>query len=202
MSKYIASKCLFVGDSQVGKTCFVCTYLSGNFPNDPPVVKDPPIITVLYNDEQIKLQPWDTPGSQDYSALRSLSYPSSDIIIFCFSLVDPKSLDNIEKYWIPEVKKERPGKPYIIVGLKSDLRDDFAQHSELKQQGFEPISTEKGMKMKEKIGAQEYLECSSLKNENLKGVIETVIKVLIHQREIEDQNALSGSNYSPSEYSD
>lgn len=185
MSEYLASKCLFVGDSKVGKTSFIANYLSGSFPEDPPVVWDPPIISILYNDKAIKIQPWDTAGSEDYSMLRTLSYPDAKIIILCFSLADPKSLENIESYWIPEVKRERPNTPYIILGLKSDLRDESPQNS---------VSTEKGMEMKEKIGAKDYLECSSMNNSHIKEVFESILKILVEQHELELANMSSGSS--------
>lgn len=193
MSAYVPSKVLFVGDSKVGKTCYVCTYLSGNFPSDPPQVREPPVISVLFNDKKIKLMPCDTTGSTDYEKLRSLSYMSTDIIVLCFSLVDPKSLENIETYWLSEIQRERPGKPFILVGLKKDLRDNF--NDQLKTQGLEQISSQKGEEMKEKIGAKDYIECSAANNENVKKVVESVIYTLINTPADEQQNGASSSDY-------
>lgn len=88
---------------------------------------------------------------------------------YVFSLADPKSLEHIETYWIPEIKREKPDVPYILVGMKSDLRDSSS----------EKVTTEKGQEMKEKIGARDYVECSSLNKIGLKDVMESVLKVLM-----------------------
>ena len=70
-------------------------------------------------------------------------------------------------------KAKNPDVPYILVGMKSDLRDSSS----------EKVTTEKGQEMKEKIGAQDYVECSSLNKIGLKDVMESVLKVLGQQIE-------------------
>ena len=44
----------------------------------------------------IQLALWDTAGQEDYNRLRPLSYPGSDVVIICFSIASPDSLDNVE----------------------------------------------------------------------------------------------------------
>lgn len=194
MSLYLPNKIVFVGDSKVGKTSFACSYLDNYFP-DPkniPVVRDPPIVPVMYNDKMIKIQPYDTAGSEDYAKLRSLAYSSTEVFVLCFSLVDKKSLEHIETYWIPEIQRECPNVPYILVGMKSDLRDSFTD--DLKSQGLEPIPTEKGQEMKEKIGAQDYVECSSLKQISIKNVMESALKTILTQIENKTDHVRSDSS--------
>lgn len=47
---------------------------------------------------------WDTAGQEDYDRLRPLSYPDTDVILMCFSIDSPDSLENIPEKWTPEVK--------------------------------------------------------------------------------------------------
>ncbi|KAH0795533.1 Ras-related C3 botulinum toxin substrate 1 [Histomonas meleagridis] len=83
--------------------------------------------------------------------------------------------------WVPEVKEHCPTTPYILVGMKCDLRDEFEEHAEeLKSKGMEPISTSTGEEMKAKIGAYDYVECSALKQYHLKEVFESAIKIVLH----------------------
>jgi Ras-related C3 botulinum toxin substrate 1 len=83
--------------------------------------------------------------------------------------------------WVPEVKEHCPSTPYILVGMKSDLRDQFNQHAdEYKSNGWEPVSSSKGEEMKKTINAQGYIECSARIQYNLKEVFETAIKVVLH----------------------
>ena len=52
---------------------------------------------------QVELALWDTAGQEDYDRLRPLSYPDTDVILMCFSIDNPDSLENIPEKWTPEV---------------------------------------------------------------------------------------------------
>lgn len=175
-------KCVVVGDGAVGKTCLLISYTTNAFPGEYiPTVFDNYSANVMVEDTAINLQLWDTAGQEDYKKLRPLSYPQTDVFILCFSLVSPTSLENVENMWVPEVKEHCPGTPYILVGMKSDLRDEFSQHAdEYKSKGWEPVAAAKGEEMRKKIGAQNYVECSALKQYNLKEVFEAAVKVVLH----------------------
>jgi small GTP-binding protein len=175
-------KCVVVGDGAVGKTCLLLSYTTNAFPGEYiPTVFDNYSANVMVEDQQINLQLWDTAGQEDYKKLRPLSYPQTDVFVICFSLVAPTSLENVQNMWVPEVKEHCPSTPYILVGMKSDLRDEFNQHAdEYKSKGWEPISSSKGEEMKKTIGAQGYIECSARIQYNLKEVFETAIKVVLH----------------------
>ena len=67
---------------------------------------------------QVELALWDTAGQEDYDRLRPLSYPDTDVILMCFSIDSPDSLDNIPEKWTPEVKHFCPNVPIILVGNK------------------------------------------------------------------------------------
>ena len=68
--------------------------------------------------KQVELALWDTAGQEDYDRLRPLSYPNTDVILMCFSIDSPDSLENIPEKWTPEVKHFCPNVPIILVGNK------------------------------------------------------------------------------------
>lgn len=68
----------------------------------------------------------DTAGQEFYDSLRPLAYPHANVVAICFSLADHSSLCNVETSWVREVLHYCPGVPFILVGLKSDLRNDSA----------------------------------------------------------------------------
>jgi Ras family protein A len=45
---------------------------------------------------------WDTAGQEDYDRLRPLSYPDTDVILMCFAIDSPDSLENIPEVCIKE----------------------------------------------------------------------------------------------------
>ena len=176
-------KCVVVGDGAVGKTCLLISYTTNAFPIEYiPTVFDNYSANVMVDDIAINLQLWDTAGQDDYKKLRPLSYPETDVFIICFSLVSPTSYENVEYIWVPELKENCPDTPYILVGLKKDLRDDFETHSdEFKSKGMEPIPTSKGEDLKDKIKAQNYIECSAYKQTNMREVFDTAIRAAIYK---------------------
>jgi Ras-related C3 botulinum toxin substrate 1 len=178
-------KCVVVGDGAVGKTCLVSSYRTNIFPDGyiPPVFDDYTNHPVMVEDHQINLQLWDTPAQEDYKKLRLLLYPRANAFVICFSLVSPTSLENVRNMWVPEIKEHCPTTPYILVGTKSDLRDQFSQQlDDFKSKGWDPIAPSKAEAMKKAIKAQSYIECSAKTQYNVKEVFETAIKVVLHPR--------------------
>ena len=67
-------------------------------------------------------------GQEDYDRLRPLSYPESNVIIICYAIDMPTSLQSVAKKWIDEVLLHcGEGVPRILVGCKSDLRQEGAR---------------------------------------------------------------------------
>ena len=75
----------------------------------------------------------DTAGQEDYDRLSPLAYPNSDVILMCFSIDLPDSLENILEKWVPEVKHFCPKVPIVLVGNKLDLRTDQYTIKELQR---------------------------------------------------------------------
>ena len=65
---------------------------------------------------EIELSVWDTAGQEDYERLRPLSYPDTHVILLCFAIDSPDSLQNVEDKWIKELRYFCPGVPIILVG--------------------------------------------------------------------------------------
>ena len=45
--------------------------------------------------QQIELALWDTAGQEDYDRLRPLSYPDADVLLICFAVDSPDTLENV-----------------------------------------------------------------------------------------------------------
>ncbi|XP_042068228.1 rac-like GTP-binding protein ARAC7 [Salvia splendens] len=169
-SKFI--KCVTVGDGAVGKTCMLICYTSNKFPTDYiPTVFDNFSANVAVDGSIVNLGLWDTAGQEDYSRLRPLSYRGADIFVLAFSLISRASYENVLKKWMPELRRFAPNVPIVLVGTKLDLRDDHM--------GSNIITTAQGEELRKQIGAAAYIECSSKTQQNVKGVFDTAIKVVL-----------------------
>jgi len=119
-----AIKAVVVGDGAVGKTCLLYVFGKKVFPEEyVPTVFDNFVSEVQYDGKTIELGLWDTAGQEDYDRIRPLSYPGANIIIFCFSLADSVTLENIKTKWLPEINHHLPTVPKVLVGNKKDMRD-------------------------------------------------------------------------------
>jgi len=171
-------KCVVVGDGAVGKTCLLISYTENRFPVDyVPTVFDNFTTGVEVDGNHINFALWDTAGQEEYSRLRALSYPETDVFLLCFSVVSPTSFDNIKTKWFPEVDHHCPEANKILVGTKIDLRNDEKTLKELN--GEKPPTPEQGENMAKEIGAKAYLECSAYTQEGLKRVFEEAIRTVI-----------------------
>jgi small GTP-binding protein len=176
--KYL--KVVIVGDGAIGKTCLLISYTTNSFPGEYITsVFDNYSANVMYKDQAINLQLWDTAGQEEYKKLRPLSYPQTDVFMIGFSLVDEVTLENVENAWIQEIKEHCPNTPYILLGLKSDLRDNSLE-------GMTPIPRSRGEEVAKKIKASAYVECSACKATNMKEAFETAISIVVDPKTSSD----------------
>jgi len=176
----IRRKLVIVGDGACGKTCLLIVYSKGTFPEVyVPTVFENYVTDVTVDGKQVELALWDTAGQEDYDRLRPLSYPDSHVILICFSIDAPDSLDNVQEKWISEVLHFCPKLPIILVGLNVDLRNDPKLIDDLRKSNQKPISYEEGQRVANKIGAYKYLECSAKTQQGIREVFETATRAAL-----------------------
>jgi len=173
-------KLVVVGDGTVGKTCLLIAYTTNSFPEEyVPTVFDNYSANVMVDGKTVSLGLWDTAGQEDYDRLRPLSYPSTDIFLICFSIVNPSSFTNVKTKWYPEVHHHCPDAKIILVGTKADLKDDKESLEKLAANNQSPITPLQGEQMAKEIKAVGYMECSALTQKGLKVVFDESIKCVV-----------------------
>ncbi|SCW03767.1 LAFE_0G17766g1_1 [Lachancea fermentati] len=173
----IRRKLVIVGDGACGKTCLLIVFAKGKFPQVyVPTVFDNYVADVEVDGRRVELALWDTAGQEDYDRLRPLSYPDSNVVLICFSIDLPDSLENVMEKWISEVLHFCQGVPIILVGCKVDLRNDSQVIENLRANGQEPVSQAAAQEVAEQIGAVEYIECSAKTGYGVREVFEAATR--------------------------
>lgn len=160
-----------IGDGMIGKTCMLITYTTKEFPSEyVPTVFDNYAGAIYVDGKEFEITLWDTAGQEDYERIRPLCYPNTDCFLVCFSVNSRTSLENIVNKWHPEIKYHCPKTPIILVGTKGDLRN---------VENVDIITLQECKKLKKKIKAYKYVECSALKCENLEEVFAEAIRAVL-----------------------
>ena len=163
-----------MGDGAVGKTCALISYTRNHFPTVPPKVFDSYSEISMIGGEPYNIGLWDIPGHSD-DRLRPLYYPHTDVFIVAYSIESKSSFENVRGKWIPEIRHHCPNVPFILVGMKEDLRHDAEIIEELKQSNETIIPYEMGFRLAKTLGAAKFCECSALTKKGLKDVFDQAI---------------------------
>ena len=60
-----------------------------------PTVLENYVAEVRVDGREVELAIWDTAGQEEYERLRPLAYPGSHVILICYSIDCPDSLENV-----------------------------------------------------------------------------------------------------------
>ncbi|XP_040922700.1 rho-related GTP-binding protein RhoG-like isoform X3 [Toxotes jaculatrix] len=173
-------KCVVVGDSGVGKTYLLTTYINKIFPKEYiPCFYNTYNTLVSVDNHTVSLDLSDTSGREEYERLRLLCYNQVSIILICFSIADPTSYENVKHKWLPEVKDHCPNVPILLVGTKSDLRHDQQVLKKLKEQNQTTVTQQQGTTMAKQIKAVKYLECASINQDRLDELFDEAVRAFL-----------------------
>ncbi|GFQ90625.1 ras-like GTP-binding protein RHO [Trichonephila clavata] len=173
----IRKKLVIVGDGACGKTCLLIVFSKDQFPEVYiPTVFENYVADIEVDGRLVELALWDTAGQEDYDRLRPLSYPDTDVILMCFGIDNPDSLENISEKWNPEVKHFCPNVPIVVVGNKKDIRNSIEFPDLIDKQ----ITFDQGFEMAQKINAYGYAECSAKTKDGVRDVFEMATRAALH----------------------
>ena len=127
MTDELVYKVLLLGDSSVGKTCFLLRYCDKSF-------QEAHLSTIgldyrlksmtLQNDKKIKLQIWYTAGQDRFRAITKNYYKGANGIILIYDVTNKQSYENV-KNWLTQIKEEaNPNVIIYLAGNKIDVEED------------------------------------------------------------------------------
>jgi Ras-related C3 botulinum toxin substrate 1 len=132
-------RCVVVGDCPVGKTCMLISCATNKFPTEHiPTATENYIETLTLGGYYYRLCLFDTVGQQEFYHMRRLSYPNTDVVLICFSVVNPNSFENVREKWAKEMRKYCQA-TFLLVGTQCDLSDNQAIRDKLAQKGIKDV---------------------------------------------------------------
>ena len=149
-------KILLLGDSSVGKTCFLMRYIDNTFQEI-----HMSTIGLDYKIKNIELADQDR-----FRAITKNYYKGAHGIVLLYDITNKKTFDNV-KNWINQIKEEVTDKVCIIlVGNKIDAEEKRV------------VTTEEGEKMAQGFSLM-FFECSAKTGENISTAFDEIIKKII-----------------------
>ena len=159
-------KILLLGDSEVGKSCFLMRYSDNVFVENyiTTIGLDYKLKNVkLDSGKTIKVQLWDTAGQDKYRTIAKNYFKGSHGILLLYDVTKQSSFQNIRD-WIQDIREEVSPKAIIfLIGNKIDLADQ------------RKISKEKGIELAEEYKLP-FFEASAKSGENVDEVFKALYK--------------------------
>jgi small GTP-binding protein len=118
------AKVVMLGSQSVGKTSIVNRFIRESFGPCTPTVGAVFLSKIVrVGDIEVKVQIWDTSGSERYRLMAPMYYHDAQAAIIVYDVTSAESFRDIES-WLAELTEEGPESIVVaIVGNKSDLND-------------------------------------------------------------------------------
>jgi Ras-related protein Rab-1A len=88
--------------------------------------------TLEIKGKKVKMQIWDTAGSEAFRSIVSAYYRGANAVVLVYAIDDKLSFSEMASFWIEEVNKYRePDCEIMILANKSDVPNDAVSESDL-----------------------------------------------------------------------
>ncbi|KAK6933460.1 Small GTPase [Dillenia turbinata] len=166
----LSFKILLVGDSGVGKSSLLLSFISNSRLHDlsPTIGVDFKIKLLYVGGKRLKLTIWDTAGQERFGALISSYYRGAHGIVLVYDVTRRETFTNLSEIWAKEVELYSTNRDCIkvLVGNKVDKDSQRA------------VSREEGIALAREHKCS-FLECSAKTRENVHQCFkELILKIL------------------------
>ncbi|XP_021824070.1 ras-related protein RABC2a [Prunus avium] len=158
----LSFKILLIGDSAVGKSSLLVSFISNSVDDLAPTIGvDFKIKLLTVAEKRIKMTIWDTAGQERFRTLTSSYYRNAQGIILVYDVTRRDTFTNLSDVWAKEVELYSTNKDCakMLVGNKVDRESERA------------VSREEGLALAKDLGCL-FLECSAKTRENVEQCFE------------------------------
>lgn len=162
-------KILLIGDSGVGKSSLLISFISNHVEDlSPTIGVDFKIKHLIVGEKKLKLTIWDTAGQEKFRTLTSSYFRNAQGIILVYDVTERETFTNLSEVWAKEIELHSTNQDCVkmLVGNKVDKESERV------------ITKEEGIAFAQEYGCV-FLECSVKTRENVeKCFIELAHKIL------------------------
>ena len=126
-------KVVFLGDSGVGKTSIISSYITGKIQDVTKPTIGAAFVTKheVFDKKTVELKIWDTAGQEVYRGIAPMYYRNSNIAIVVFDVTNKNSFESVS-FWVNELKRNVKKISCItICGNKIDKDEDRVIYSDV-----------------------------------------------------------------------
>ena len=181
-------KVTLIGESKVGKTSLINQYVNNEFDGDylMTIGNDKMTKDIKINEEQLKLEIWDSIGHESLRSANKIFMKNTDIALIVYDITNRQSFLNLNEFYEELININKRDK--MIIGIAAN-KSDLYENTE--------VNREEGEEYAKKINAL-YFESTATDHENVVNIFEELIKVYIENNKevIEQNNNLQSTNIS------
>ena len=114
-------KALLIGDESAGKTSFMLKLVENKFNETYRPTIGVEFMTFLLPEQNVKIQLWDSAGSQRFKAITKAYYRGVTLFLICFDVNNREHFNNLPNY-LKEIEDHSSGNfETLLIGNKNDL---------------------------------------------------------------------------------
>ncbi|XP_050243235.1 ras-related protein RABC2a [Quercus robur] len=181
----LSFKILLIGDSAVGKSSLLVSFISNSVEDlSPTIGVDFKIKLLTVGGKKLKLTIWDTAGQERFRTLTSSYYRGAQGIILVYDVTRRETFTNLSEVWAKEVELYSNNQHCVkmLVGNKVDIDSERV------------VSREEGTALAKELGCL-FLECSAKTRENVEQCFEELaLKIMEVPSLLEEGSSLVKRN--------
>ena len=169
MSSTKPIKVVFLGESNVGKTCMISQIMEGKF--DPNIQSS---TGGIYYEKKLSspdkgdmtLDLWDTSGKNEFRSLTKIFYMEAKAVILVYDPTDENTFKELKEYWYNQIKSLNA--IIVVAANKCDLGD-------------KKVKDEEGKEFADSIGAI-FSSISAKENIGISALIDKIVEASINKK--------------------
>ncbi|KAL3538088.1 hypothetical protein ACH5RR_001454, partial [Cinchona calisaya] len=112
------------GDPKTGKSSLIVTAATETFPTNVPPVLPPTRLSEEHLHDGVPVTVIDTSSSTENRSKLVEELRRADVVVLTYACHRPETLDRLNTFWLPELRRLEVKVPVIVVGCMLDKRDD------------------------------------------------------------------------------